>query len=229
MKLVRKTGNKAVYCVSSLDVLTDCFFDDFRWLDGTEIAIFCPEKPILDEGRKLAGVSQSHSLWVAYGANVHDISAKACPRSIMNMTISDLPDDSELTRLFIETREDYYRSIKKTMTEWQLKQRDSFIKQQLPSSRRIYIQKNKEAIALLMLTKSKDLQEMPVDWVPWVWISRSISSDERSFIHQHFRVWLGEQVVSVVQCVVSAYNLRSQRFFKNLGFKPECIHLIKPK
>ena len=39
-----------------------------------------------------------------------------------------------------------------------------------------------------------------------------------------FGKWIKEQVSEKIQCVVSAYNLRSQRFFKDLGFHPECVH-----
>ena len=230
MNPAERKGNKAIYSVPSVEMLTEEFVGNFKWPEGTEIAIFHPEKPISGELSALAGLSEKHSLWIAYTAAASDLQLnRADVENAGDLTVSSLPDTSELRELFIESRDDYYHSINKIMTEWQIRQRESFIKYQLPDSRRICVQKHGKAIALLMLTKSKDLQGAPVDWVPWVWISRTITAGERCYVRRCFGKWIKEQVSEKIQCVVSAYNLRSQRFFKDLGFHPECVHLIKQK
>lgn len=230
MDPARKTGNKIIHTIHSIGALTEEFIDGFQWPEGIEIAIFCPKKAITEEFSALGRLAEKHSLWIAYSAAASDMCQNPddCG-SQPGLTISSVPDNSQLAALFLETREEYYRSINKTMSEWQIQQRDSFIKHKLPDSRRICVQKQGKTIALLMLTKAKDLQEMPVDWVPWVWILRGIEPAERRFVHTCFRTWLKDQVLQKVQCVVSAYNWRSQKFFSALGFRPECVHLIKPK
>lgn len=230
MNFIRKSGNKAIYSVSSVDALSDEFLAAYQWLEGVEIAIFCPEKPIDGEAFSLTRISEKHSLWITYSAKAAELGIdRGVDQFASGLEVSCLPDVGALLELFVWTRKEYYRSINKAMTEWQIQQMNSFIKNQLPGSRRICLKKNGELLGLFLLTKSKDLQDDPVDWVPWVWISRTLPAEERLLVHSCFKRWLKDQVAEKVQCVVSAYNSRSQKFFRKLGFHPECVHLIKPK
>ena len=230
MEPVKKIGEKAIYSIPKVEALTGNFLDSFQWQPGVSIAIFCPDEGVQGKESSLAKVSEKHSLWILYSADKSDLRIPDDARDPATaLNVADLPDTAELTRLFIDTRDEYYRGINKTMTAWQIVQRASFIEKQLPGSKRVCVWRQKVPVALLMLTQAKDLQGATVDWVPWVWISRSTPVDERRFIRARFAEWLRGNVSEKVQCVVSTYNVRSQKFFSDLGFRAECVHLIKPK
>jgi len=75
--------------------------------------------------------------------------------------------------------------------------------------------------------KWKDCFDEPVDWIPWVWIDRSLLHVERAFVHSKRREWLRGIIEDRVQCVVEGENMRSRKFFKEMGFHPECLVISK--
>jgi len=91
----------------------------------------------------------------------------------------------------------------------------------------LYLEKDKKLTTLMTVIKWKDYNDIPVDWITWVWIEKDISKDERSVIHNYISVWLRDNIEDRVQCVVNSFNVRSQKFFRKLGFTPECIHIVR--
>lgn len=64
-----------------------------------------------------------------------------------------------------------------------------------------------------------------VDWIGYIWISPKIDNNERVLVHKYIKKWLYENMkYNYVAGAVHFFNLRSQKFFKKMGFKPKWIY-----
>lgn len=227
MEIIQKLDNRIICRLPSIQSLNDDFISRLAWPAGIEKYIVLSNAPINYEWETLSGITGVDRVWLVYSAIRAEIAAGAERQA--QFVETPFPLAQELAALFSETRLAYYRSINRELTERQLAESKAFVEKVLPGSRRIGLQKDGVPIALIMLVEAKDYDGKPVDWVPWVWIERTLASKEREIVHNRFRQWLKAGALERVQCSISSSNSRSQKFFRKLGFKPECIHILKEK
>lgn len=227
MEIIKRLDNRVICRLPSLRLINDGFLSQLSWADGIEKFIILFDSPIDDEWAGLSGITGVDRVWLVYSAIRAEIPAGTVNQT--HFTETALPLAQELAALFSESRLAYYRSMNRDLTERQLAESKAFVEKVLPGSRRICLQKDGKPVALLMLVEAKDFDGKPVDWVPWVWIEKTLTPKEREVVHSRFRQWLKDGALERVQCSISSSNGRSQKFFRKLGFKPECIHILKEK
>jgi hypothetical protein len=90
------------------------------------------------------------------------------------------------------------------------------------------IKKNKKIVAYWFLMPGREPDSMnPADWVYYIWIDKDyIKIDERENIHNFFSHWLYLNVnTQKIYADVKYFNIRSQKFFRKIGFEPQCIFI----
>lgn len=229
MEIIKRLGNKIICRLSSIHLINDAFVSQLPWPEDVDRYVTVFEEPIEGEWDVLGRITGIDRVWVIYSVLKTEIEAAAGSGQLSEFIETDLPDAQELAGLFSRTRMDYYYSINRELTERQVSESKAFIEKVLPGTRRICLQKDGKSIALLMLVEAKDYEGQPVDWIPWVWIDKTLTSSARETIHRRFRQWLKAGPLVRVQCSVASGNGRSQKFFRKLGFKPECLHILKEK
>jgi RimJ/RimL family protein N-acetyltransferase len=69
-----------------------------------------------------------------------------------------------------------------------------------------------------------------MDWIGHIWISPDLEKEERITIHKYIRWWLRNNMKhKVIRAAVDSFNIRSQKFFRKMGFKPEWFAFLKSK
>jgi RimJ/RimL family protein N-acetyltransferase len=85
--------------------------------------------------------------------------------------------------------------------------------------------------ALLALTTPKhylDIRE--ADWVLWIWIDSKLAQAERACVHHKLVAWMKESAkYPRLMAGINCFNTRSNKFFRKLGFKSECLIVSKLK
>lgn len=79
-------------------------------------------------------------------------------------------------------------------------------------------------IGMVSLFPERDCLGRPLEQVGWVWIERSLDPRRRAAAHAVVARALSTAEARWLQAGVHVKNVRSQRFFSRLGFKPTCIH-----
>jgi hypothetical protein len=60
----------------------------------------------------------------------------------------------------------------------------------------------------------------------WVWFDPALSARDRANAHHLTVGWLIEKG-HTIDAFVDSFNIRSQRFFRKIGFRPACLHITK--
>jgi hypothetical protein len=80
--------------------------------------------------------------------------------------------------------------------------------------------------AMMVNGPSMDCYLSPVEQIYWIWIDQAISGAARSSIKREFVRYLASYPQSTqFQAGVHLLNVRSQSFFKSIGFSYQCMHI----
>jgi len=228
MEIIKQFERKLICRLSSILLINEDFISQLIWPEGIDRFVCIFDKSVEREWDILSNIKSVDRVWMIY--SMTKVRTEIIEEGSSKMFVeTKLPDIKELELLFSETRREYYRSLNRDLTERQVIENQDFIEKVLPRCRRVCLQKNGKPIALLMMVEAKDYEGKPVDWVPWVWIEKNITFEEREMVHRRFWEWLVDGELERVQCSVASSNLRSQKFFRKIGFKPECLHILKEK
>jgi RimJ/RimL family protein N-acetyltransferase len=92
------------------------------------------------------------------------------------------------------------------------------------------LKKSRKIITLIDLWEYIDFIRCPMDWIGHIWISPDLGKEERIIIHKYIRWWLKNNMKhKVIRAAVDSFNIRSQKFFRKMGFKPEWLAFLKSK
>lgn len=228
MQLIRKTEKRVVYKIDNISRITNEFIERLNWPENIRGMIIIFDDKIENEYPQMSSISCKNYVCLAYSAHKGDLLNKKMPLP-NSIRVATLKDFDELKRLYYETKHLLYESWKECLGDRYLREVDSVVKNYLPSAKVAYLTKNGKPAALLTVIKWKDYTDIPVDWITWVWIDDSLQKVERLAIRCYFAEWLRANIKDRVQCVVNSFNIRSQKFFRKLGFSLECVHIVKTK
>lgn len=213
--------------ISGLSEIDDVFVAGLKWPEGVSAYYCLFREPAGKEWEALGQLTEHERVWIVYSA-VKDRVAKNAAMTGGTLEEAALSEE-ELAGLFTSTRKEYYRSLNREMTPRQITEHENFVRNSLPSVRRICLRKNGAPVALLMLVETRNYEDVQVDWVSWAWIAPSLGVEDRKMAHLQLLRWLSAGGLDRVQCSVASHNFRSQKFFRKMGFRPECAQILKEK
>jgi hypothetical protein len=228
MELLKVNGEAAIYSLDAEKELEGFSPEKLPWGRGISRLkiVFKDENPGECENVLKNGFP-GFDLKLTYSARRSELEKVASGRND-GISLERPKDFEELKRLYQTTDEHYfYNRWKEFLTPAYLDDIKDFVDNDLPTSRSAVIKKNGETLGLINLVKWKDVFDIPVDWISWVWLSSKLTQEEKAGARVLFREWLAGETVETVQCVVNYFNVPSQKFFRKMGFVPACIHISK--
>lgn len=225
MEHIKTINNAAICRLESISDVTAEFVQNLQWEQGIEKMAFFFKKPLANEWEVLNAISLQDKAWVIY--SIERTKLTGADAGGNHFIITELPDEKELADIILSSRENYYRSIGRELSPRQVLEQRGFLEKGLSRTRRMCVKKGGIAVALIMLVENTDLNGDAVDWIPWVWVDGLLMEEERGRIHGFFREWLKGGSLPRIQCSVASYNARSQKFFRKMGFNPECVQILK--
>jgi len=92
------------------------------------------------------------------------------------------------------------------------------------------LKKGRRIVTLTDLCEPPDFIRCPLDWIGYIWIDSNLEKEERMTIHKYIKWWLKKNMKhKVLRAGVYSFNIRSQKFFRKMGFKPSWISFSKSK
>ncbi len=216
-----------VYKLPDFSVVGNSFVDALEWQEGINVQMFLFEKPVTNEYEIMAGIHSNRLVGLGYSYSPAKTSrnAMALPAGITPVGL----DLEALQRLYYDTQFGFYKQWEGELGDNYIKETNMVIEKMLPTAKAAALTKAGRTVALLTTVNWKDCLDQPADWVTWVWIDAALSKAERYSIGDYFSRWLDINSGSKVQCFINAFNVRSQKFFRRLGFIPEWFHVVKNK
>lgn len=228
MKVLKATEKEVVFEVTDSAVFTEKSVRALEWAEGLRVMRFFLGKNISDEEKIVELLGKTYPTWTVFSAGKTDFTFTPM-KDFLGITSAVLDNLERLREVYLSTSDSYHKSLGKPLSQRESDERDAVLSEFLPSARVSAFEKQHDVIALLVLVKWQDCFGEPVDWIPWVWINSRLPENEREFVRSRWREWLRNVVADRVQCVVEGSNIRSGRFFKRMGFHPECIVVSKSK
>lgn len=226
--IVYRTERKIVYKVPSISCITGEFIQSLAWPPGITGVIFLFNQQISDEHRILSALPLDLDVGMVYSAMREALPVGKIAADVL---IEQIPvqDEEQLSRLYLICRERVMAPVISARTIPPVDKSAVLLKlkKQLSEGKVALWAKAGDTVGALALTRWHDFADNPVQWIPWVWVSDELLPVERRILHAQILNWLKLSVDNKVQCVVDSYNVRSQKFFRKLGFTPECLHIVK--
>lgn len=228
LDMVYRTDRKIVYKVPSIKNVTGEFLRALDWPSGVTGLIFVFKEQIAAEHEILSALPLDLDVGLVYSATKESLPAGAAP-SADGFSQDLAPGEDELSKLYLLGREMVLApvlSVRNIPPVDPAAVKNKVRKQLAEGKVGLWSRRGAPAGAIA-LTWWHDFADNPVQWIPWVWIAGDLLPDERRNLHGRISAWLKSGVEGKVQCVVDSYNIRSQKFFRKMGFIPECLHIVK--
>lgn len=227
LKIIIETEKKIVYKMDTIKRLTNKFLKKFMKSLKKRGCKIIFDEPIKDEHNIFTKINHSkYTVAVCYSINRHVLFDEEpnLPDNITIFRFKNIRDYKDF--LWAKTLE-FYNTWKEYLDLSYLNGFDIGIKKR---TRYLCLKKDKEVVALVHMMDWVDYLNKPVDWIGHIWISSNLKKGERKKIHKYISWWLKfNNKREKIQGVVHSFNIRSQKFFRKMGFKPECVHIIKSK
>lgn len=229
IEFYRKIGEKVVYRAESLSRITNQNLKAFIRAMSTRGCKILFEEKIENEYEILAGIDhKKYNVALCYSVNTGRLVGKTLlPAGIRPFRF----------RTARGCRYDLGKKVGEFFSDWKSYLGPRYLegarigtRMLKDPSRYLCLKKNRKTVALVYMMDWVDWRGRPVDWVGHIWIDPELSADDRSLVHGYVSSWWKKTSrTGRVQGVVNSFNVRSQKFFRKMGFEPECMHILKTK
>ncbi|MEW5951161.1 MAG: hypothetical protein AB1637_04650 [Elusimicrobiota bacterium] len=146
-----------------------------------------------------------------------------------NINIFRFDSDIEYKNFFICLENLYYNDWINYLPVNYMSTVKEFIESQSVSNY-LCLTKSDTKVAFVSLNEYYGTVVGDMDWISHIWISRDLQKEERRLVREYVIYWLSINMkLSHLKGAVDAFNVRSQNFFKKIGFNIECVQFSKLK
>ncbi len=227
MEIIKRTDKKIVYKLPDFSVVNSAFVDSLDWPEGINVQMFLFEKPITGEHEVMPGIHSERLVGLGYSCTPVTVGHIAVPLPAGLVPVN--LEAGRLRQFYYDTHMEFYNKWESELGAGYMKEANMVSEKLLSPASSAAVAKGGRNVALLTTVKWKDCLDQPADWVTWVWIDPTLAKDERNAIRSYFSKWLVDNSANKVQCFINAFNVRSQKFFRRIGFLPEWFHVVKNK
>jgi RimJ/RimL family protein N-acetyltransferase len=227
--VVCRDGKAIVYKVGDAGLITDEFVRKLVWPEGIKACIFTFDSPIADEAALNSRVtySEDFSFHIRYGAEKEWLDP-ALPAGNA-VKAAELPLDLHKV-LYLKIKNRIFSQL-----PW-MKENPAEDREELEKVERViskykvgYWEHDGAPAGLIALKKWHGVKGEPADWISWLLVEEALPPEARAAVHAHLRGWLRANMETRLECVVQSFNVRSLKFFRKLGFRPEAVHVYKER
>lgn len=229
LTIVRELPGIIIYQTPSLSGVNAETLESLAWPDGINSIGFLLAEPgggPVTDGQ----VPEKYRARVLYTADLESIIVPEPLQEVGPCVRATAEKDyEEFKKLYLETHELFFQTWGDRAGSGLMRDVANVVEKSLPGAKRLFLEKDGAPAGMAAMIKWKDLRGEPVDWITWVWIPEGLPGSARAAAHRKIAGWLKTNVETRVQCAVNTFNLRSQKFFIKLGFRPQCIYIGKPQ
>lgn len=227
LELIARFDEKIVYRAEDVGMITPEFIRTLQWPENVRIVAFLFKNPIENEWGVLSVLPHSPDVGIIYSATKQSLlPTGACPK--ISLVEKSIKSAEELGRLYLECRSRVFANApEKLSTMVDEKSILPKMQNQINSARIGCWEINSKMAGVVVVTGLHNYSDVLVDWIPWVLIDANLTAEERLALHFRIREWLSVNINKKLQCAVNSFNPRSQKFFRKMGFTPECVRIIK--
>ena len=238
VRLIKRTKRFLMYEVPDVSLINNQFIDGIDWPVDSPVLVLNFKTRVSNDfeliNKNLSGKYLSRLI---YRANKNKLisSMKGVPSpDIHRYRFRNI---KELQELYLMTEKKYFGEpwSKNLGHPWKqyfegdyLKAIQTNAEKHLSEERVICFGKNKIPVALLPVKETKYFDDTNIDWILWIWIDSNLSKEERGEIRNRFVNWLKIHALEQVVTGVNPFNIASNKFFKKIGFRSECLQITRP-
>lgn len=223
MKHLNITKNTISYKFTDAGKLTPAIIKKTRWPRDIKFLCFEPgsgfmrmEKPV-----KLGVPWHKFSGGVIFMQN-----SDALPENHVSgkgqVRVETIKSKKMLCSLYTSTQDSYYKvAWKNWLGRHMIEESKTFNKESLPYLTGAVALKGKKPVGMVAGDKHKVKFINKFVWfITWIWIDPELRGAARAEVKAKFVEWLKRRPVKNICAHVNTFNIPSQKFFLNLGFRP---------
>lgn len=229
-KLIKHNEKSSIYQIASVERLNGKVVDSLPW--GKEMAglIFRLESDSGSEYDSLRkNIPDKYCAILSYSIPAKELLIPGGRLKKSPVKIEKVINHAKLREIFIET---YSRLF---LAPWAgrigyetFSGAGRYIQNRLPESTGVCVTiRGKRVGGMITAVIAKDDDGKPTDRIGWVWVDERLTKIERKAVHRKLCEYLGSLKTGRIQCFIDSFNLRSQRFFRNLGFTAKEVIITK--
>lgn len=223
--LVKKEERKIIFKVPNLAGITDAVVDRLAWPKNIPLLWLKFDKGAERCHEVLKrNVSKKYETQIIYSVPAKMIRRHGHGKSGGKLEIKQNIPLPALQALYMRTQaKDFVIPWAEELDHRYFEETANFVKDDLPVAKSACLYNKGEPVGqliYLVLDANRGL-------VAWVWIDSALGEKARAEAHDKLLDWLRKRDEVDIKCVVNEYNVRSNRFFQNVGFVPECVAITR--
>lgn len=216
---------KIVYEAAGLRTVTDRFIESLGWPQEIPALGVMLLEPDGDEYALLKkNVSDKYSVRIVYEARSGSLPLPQAKKEDPALQFCPFSDKKTLVDAYVSTQKEYfYIPWAKHIRMELLEGARNFAEKYAKPERARWLNKDGKMVGLVVLVEWRDWFGAPADLLSWLWFSPDLSPEDRKAAHGILVTWLSLEAPGKITCAIDSFNLRSQKFFKKIGFRPKCL------
>jgi RimJ/RimL family protein N-acetyltransferase len=224
MTIIKEFDDLIICKIDNLLEINNQSLDKFN-LNRSKKLIITFDKEIENENILLNEIPSRYYTKIAYSIK----------KNLLNNQIFNLPSDisifsfntqEEFQRYYYYQFETFYNNWKKYLPENYINVLAQAAKEKefIDKTKYLCLSKNATIISFTTLIKWYDYNKNPADLVGHIWIDVSLEKEKRNIIRNYFSYWFKKNMnTETLLAGIDVFNIRSQKFFRKMGFKPKWI------
>lgn len=218
------TPRKVVYDVGFSEPLDDGLIESLPWPETVPtLCLLFPQATDVGNEVQVQHISGKYLvslMLMADKAAVLDHKAAGTG----NIVLERIQSKDDLVDFYVDNqKEHFYKQWSDYISMEHLAGTRKFAEQFVTPDLSAFFVKDGVRVGFATLVRWKDLSGAPADLISWVWFDQRLSKADRSEAHSRMVHWLKDTAQSDMCCAVDSFNIRSQKFFKKMGFKVTCV------
>lgn len=221
--LIKKEERKIVFKISELSGINTAMVDKLPWPKKIPLLWLKFEKGAERCHEVLRrNISRKYETQIIYSVPARELRGRSKSEGKLRLkTNVPLP---VMRALYLRTQaQDFVMPWAKELDYRYFEETANFIKDDLPVAKSASLYRSGLPVGQLIYLTLDENRGL----IAWIWIDKTLGKAARAEARDKFMVWLRERKETDIKCVVNEYNVRSNRFFQNIGFIPECVAITR--
>lgn len=221
---IKQSDERLYLHAESIACVSDSSIRSVNWPSAVERLVFTFARPIENEFELATGNIRQYCARINYFTTL-DMLARpkevAEPNHITAITPTEL---SAVRELYLKT---VFETMQGRISKERLEYSRHIAANYLTLEKSLVIYNNDSPVGMTTMIAHTDHTGKPVNCINWIWFSEQLSCEERDKAHNLLLVWLHHTGLTPLNCYIDSFNIRSQKFFRKIGFKPVCLHISR--
>jgi len=230
MEVIKKTDRDIIFRIERFRSINNAMIEQALNTYGHKNIAFRPKEPLFEDINIMKkSFTQNIFFQLGYISKKKNLIFHKKDINHKNISRYRFDDRGDLIKFFERTWVKFFFDRYKEYFSPEMKEKWFGMLKDLPNSNNTIVLSDGrgEKIAMLMTYDSSDCIGNRVTQVGWIWVDENVGASERINIHHQLVSWLLEKSQDLIQAGVHIDNVRSQKYFMKLGFKPVCMHLFR--